>query len=184
MKYMKKISGERCYLSPMHSDDYVKYAEWLNDLETTKYLTLSTANITLEGEQDYVRNLSKEHNYAVIDQKTDLLVGNCGISDWDKIHGTAEVGIFLGNPEFRNRGYGTEALYLLLSYAFSFLNIKSVMLRVYEQNKQALHCYEKVGFRQAGSWRSSVEQHGKRFDTIFMDCLPADLKKPSTSSRN
>lgn len=178
MKYMRKLPGDLCYLSPINVDDYVLYTEWLNDLETIEHLELSTRMITLEGERDALREISKEHNYAIVDQRTDQLIGNCGIANWDPVHGTAEVGIFIGNSDYRGRGYGSEALYLLVSFAFSYLNIKSIMLRVYGDNERAVGCYEKIGFRTFGRWRSAVEQHGRRIDLIYMDCLPGDLRKP------
>ncbi|MGM0433000.1 MAG: GNAT family N-acetyltransferase [Spirochaetota bacterium] len=178
MKYIKKISGDLCYLSPINTDDYPKYAEWLNDLETAQYLLISGQNITLDSEREYLKSLSKEHSYSIVDQQSDQLIGNCGITSWDAIQGTAEVGIFIGNQDFRGRGYGAEAMYLLLTFAFSYLNIKSVLLRVFSFNERAIRCYEKIGFKQIGRWRSSIEQHGCRYDHIFMDCLPEDLVKP------
>lgn len=178
MKYIKKISGDLCYLSPISVDDYPRYAEWLNDLETAQYLHILEQNITLESEREYLKSLSKEHSYAIVDQQSDQLIGNCGITSWDKVHGTAEVGIFIGNQDFRGRGYGSEALYLLLTFAFSYLNIKSVLLRVFSFNERAVRCYERIGFKEVGRWRSSIEQNGIRHDHIFMDCLPGDLVKP------
>ena len=177
MKYIRKLSGTRCYLSPMCLDDYALYTEWLNDLETTQYLTLSTANITLENEKECLRRLSREHNYAIVDQKEDMLIGNCGLVQWDQIQATAEIGIFIGHPDYRDKGYGSEAMTLLLKYAFDYLNIKSVFLKVFGFNHRAVRCYEKVGFKMIGRWRSAVEQHGARHDILLMDCLPEDLNR-------
>jgi RimJ/RimL family protein N-acetyltransferase len=175
MKYIKKLSGRLCYLSPMSTSDYSVYTEWLNDIETTRYLSLVSKNITHDSEKEALGELSKGHTYAIIDQQTDMLIGNCGLVSWDQLHGTAEVGIFIGNPDYRDKGVGSEAMQLLCAYAFDYLNIKSLFLQVFSFNERAYHSYEKVGFKRIGLWRKSLEQRGERFDTIFMDCLPEDL---------
>lgn len=172
MKYMKKMVGELCYLSPISLDDAELYTEWLNDLEITQYLNLSVMNISFPGEKEALSRLVREHAYAVIDSKSDKLIGNCGLHNWDKINQAAEIGIFIGNKEYLGKGYGTEAMKLLLRYAFDYLNIHSIMLRVFSFNERAMASYRKVGFREIGTWHESLVQKGKRYDTIFMEITP------------
>jgi RimJ/RimL family protein N-acetyltransferase len=178
MKYVRKISGELCYLSPMVVDDYPVYTRWLNDPETVRYLNLSTLQISYESEREALQELAKGHNYAVVDLKSDQLIGNCGLVDWDQIHGTAEAGIFIGNRDFWGKGYGAEALYLLTDFAFNTLNIKSILLKVYSANERAISCYRKIGYKQIGRWRSSLERDRQRSDLILMDCVPGELVRP------
>ncbi len=161
----------------MNLDDSPLYTQWLNDLEITGNLTLASVNITLHGEREMLEKLSKDHTYAIVDSQGDTLIGNCGIMDWNQIHRTAEVGIFIGPKESRGKGLGTEALSLLCGYAFDHLNIGSLFLRVFSFNESAIRCYEKVGFKRAGALRESFIMKGKRYDTILMDCLPSDLRR-------
>ena len=177
MRYFKKLSGEKCYLSPISLEDAAQYTEWLNDLDTARTLTIASMNITLHGEKDALERLSQDHTYAIVDSQTDTLLGNCGLLDWNQLHGTAEAGIFIGDEENRGQGIGSEALRLLCGYAFDYLNIKSLFLRVYSFNPGAVRCYEKVGFQKIGSWRSSLEREGKRYDQLLMDLLPEDLRR-------
>lgn len=92
--------------------------------------------------------LSKEHNYAIIDVETNLLIGNCGLMDLDNINRTAEIGIFIGNKDYWNKGFGTEAIILLCNYAFKYLNLNNIQLRVYSFNLRAIKSYEKLDLRQ------------------------------------
>ena len=95
--YFKKLIGKKCYLAPIDINDAEKYTEWLNDMEIIKNLQLYNAMISLESERAFLNNLSKEHNYSIIDLETNELIGNCGFIDIDFLNQTAEIGIFLGN---------------------------------------------------------------------------------------
>jgi RimJ/RimL family protein N-acetyltransferase len=130
----KKMVGNKCYLSPMNTNDAEKFAEWLNDLEITVNLTLYNSVINTENEKTFLENLSKDHNYSIIDKETNELLGNCGFVDIDHLNQMAEVGIFIGNKNYWNKGYGTEALTLLLDYGFKALNLHSILIKVYSFN--------------------------------------------------
>lgn len=173
--YIRKLVGERCYLSPIDLDDAPKYAEWLNDMEISRNLTLVTAQVSVHGEREALERLSKEHNYAIVDGASDELIGNCGLMDLDPLNRSAELGIFIGRRDFLGRGYGREALSLLLDYAFSFLNLENIMLRVYDFNERAIRCYEAVGFRRIGVRREALRRERTSHDEILMDILPSDF---------
>jgi RimJ/RimL family protein N-acetyltransferase len=156
--YFKKIIGKKCYLSPIDINDVEKYTEWLNDLEILRNLQLYAATISMENEKEYLNNLSKDHNYGIIDLETNELIGNCGLMDIDFINQTAEIGIFIGNKSFWDKGYGTEAFSLLIDYGFKALNLHNIMLKVFEYNISAIKCYEKIGFKTIGI-RREVYKH-------------------------
>jgi len=169
--YFKKLVGKKCYLSPIDINDAEKFTEWLNDLELTVNLTLYNSIINVESEKVFLENLSKEHNYSIIDLETDELIGNCGFLEVDNLNQTGEVGIFIGNKSFWGKGYGTEALTLLLDYGFKALNLHNIQLRVYGYNKRAIKSYEKVGFKLIGIRRNALYRNRERHNIIFMDIL-------------
>jgi RimJ/RimL family protein N-acetyltransferase len=169
--YFKKLVGKKCYLSPIDVNDAEKFTEWLNDLELTVNLTLYNSIINVENEKVFLENLSKEHNYSIIDLETDELIGNCGFSEVDNLNQTGEVGIFIGNKNFWGKGYGAETLTLLLDYGFKALNLHNIQLRVYGYNKRAIKSYEKVGFKLIGTRRNALYRNMERHNIIFMDIL-------------
>jgi RimJ/RimL family protein N-acetyltransferase len=173
--YFKKLIGKKCYLSPLDINDAGKFTEWLNDIEVLEYLQLYSSIISYENEKELLGNLSREHNYSIIDLETEELIGNCGFLDVDHINQTAEIGIFIGNKHFWNKGYGTEALFLLIDYGFKALNFHNIMLRVYEFNKRAIKSYEKIGFKQIGKRREALQRNLEKYDIIYMDLLPNDF---------
>ena len=175
--YFKKMIGEKCYLSPIDTNDAEKFTEWLNDLEVTVNLQTYNTVLNVENEKAFLENLTKTHNYSIIEKKNDELLGVCGFMDIDQVNQTAEAGIFIGNKNYWNRGYGTEALTLLLDYGFKALNLHNIMLRVYEYNKRAIKTYEKTGFRQIGVRREALYRDLKWHDIILMDIVPNDYYK-------
>ena len=179
MKYFPKLVGERVYLSPISLDDAERYTAWLNDLSTTRYLTLATANVTLHGEREALQGIASGHNYAIVAKASDELLGNCGLMDIQATDRSAEVGIFIGAETRRGAGLGTEALRLLCDYAFNALNLRSLMLRVFDYNPRAVASYRKVGFREIGRRRMAHFYAGAYHDVILMDLLAEDFG-PST----
>jgi RimJ/RimL family protein N-acetyltransferase len=175
--YFKKLVGKKCYLSPIDLNDAEKFTEWLNDMEILVNLQLYGSAISLENERTFLNDLSKDHNYSIIDLETEELIGNCGFMDIDHINRTSEAGIFIGNKKFWNKGFGTEALSLLIDYGFKALNFHNIMLKVYEYNKGAIKSYEKIGFKQIGKRREALHRNLGKHNIIFMDILQNEYYK-------
>jgi len=175
--YFKKMVGKKCYLSPMDINDAEKYTEWLNDLEVIINLTHYNKVINVENEKNFLENLSKEHNYSIIDIETNELIGSCGFIGLDHLNQTAEIGIFIGNKTHWNKGIGTEALILLLDYGFMALNLHNIQLRVYSFNERAIKSYKKIGFKTIGNRREALRRGNKLYDIIFMDILYDEFYK-------
>lgn len=175
--YFKKLIGKKCYLSPVDINDAEIFTEWLNDVEILVNLQMYSGMISLENEKVFLNNLSKEQNYSIIDLQKNELIGNCGFMEIDHINQTAEIGIFIGNKNYHNKGYGTEALSLLIDFGFKALNFHSIMLRVYEFNKGAIKCYEKTGFKPIGKRREALHRNLQKHDIIYMDILADEFYK-------
>jgi RimJ/RimL family protein N-acetyltransferase len=177
MKYFKKMIGEKCYLSPINIEDLEVFTEMLNDIEVTRNLLIVNKNITLQTEKEYLQNLSQSHEYSIIDSSTDTLIWNCGLMNIDHLNRTAETGIFIGKKNYWNKGYGEEALELLMDYSFQYLNLRNIMLTVYSFNERACACYQKIGFKEIGRRRNALVRENKEHDIIYMDLLNTEFNK-------
>ncbi|MBR1883883.1 MAG: GNAT family N-acetyltransferase [Clostridia bacterium] len=185
MKYVKKLVGERIYLSPANPEDFETYSSWLNDFHTTDYIGRSSAILSLGEEKDY---LLKAKDYecflSIIELESDKLLGNISLGNIEHISRTATLGIFIGDIESRNKGYGTEAIKLLLDYGFNYLNLNNIDLKVFSFNERAIRCYEKCGFKVYGKRTEAKFINGKYYDEIFMEVLAKDFKGSAITNKN
>jgi RimJ/RimL family protein N-acetyltransferase len=158
-------------LSPININDAEIYTEWLNDLEVVENLSIYNSIINVGTEKEILEKLSKEHNYSIIENETNEIIGTCGFIELDYLNQTGEAGIFIGNKNYWNKGFGTEAFQLLLDYGFKALNLKNVLLRVYSFNEKAKKSYDNIGFKIIGKRRKALIRGNKTYDIIFMDIL-------------
>ncbi|MDL2225744.1 GNAT family N-acetyltransferase [Eubacteriales bacterium OttesenSCG-928-M02] len=176
MRYFKKIEGERIYLSPINVADYPLYTKWFNDSAVTDGLGYTNVLSSLETEKEALEALSADgYNFAIIRSADDTLLGNMGFNDVNHRSRSATCGLFIGEEENRGKGYGTEALILLLSHGFRTLNFHNIMLKVFSFNHAAIACYKKVGFQEIGRRRQSYFLHGQYHDDVFMDMLSTEF---------
>lgn len=185
MKYFKKLLGDRIYLSPRRIEDVEKFTEWMNDFEVTDYTGRSGQLMSLEGERKYLENNSNpEATFSIITLDEDKLIGTVGLENISHIHRTAILGIFIGDTEYLSKGYGTEAIRLLLDYAFNYMNLHSVKLDLISCNERALKCYKKCGFKENGRIRENRFINGKYYDTISMDILEDEFTETYIRNKN
>jgi hypothetical protein len=81
--YFKKMIGKKYYLSPMDVNDAEIYTEWLNDLEVIENLSIYNSIINVGTEKEILEKLFKEHNYSIIENETNELIGSCGFIELD-----------------------------------------------------------------------------------------------------
>jgi RimJ/RimL family protein N-acetyltransferase len=173
------IVGELVSLGPLRREHLPLYLRWINDFGTTRTLAVPCAPMTMERETAWYEKAALEpHAFTIYERATARPIGNCGLHGVDWPNRAATVGIMIGEPDARGRGYGTEAMRLLLDYAFTALGLHSVMLNVYEFNPAARRSYEKVGFREIGRRRQSRWHNGRFWDEIHMDILAPEFNSP------
>ena len=100
------------------------------------------------------------------------------------IERNAELGIFIGEENYRGNGYGTEAINLLLEYGFKYLNLHSIKLSLLSINERAHKCYLKCGFKDTGKNREEIFLHGKYYDKLYMDILENEFTGDYIRNKN
>ena len=185
MKYFKKLVGDNIYLSPRNVEDAEIFTEWMNDFETTDYIGRSHQLMTVDAERRFLeKHMDDECSFAIVELENDKLIGTISLENINHISRTAILGIFIGDKPSRNKGYGTEAIRLLLDYGFNYLNLNNIKLDVLEINERAIACYKKCGFKEYGRRRKCVFLDGKYYDRINMEILKEEFTEKYIKNRN
>lgn len=109
--------------------------------------------------------------FGIRSLEDDRLLGEIGLDLIQDGHGETFVGLGLGERDDWGNGYGTDAMRIILRYAFDELNLHRVALDVFEYNPRAIRSYEKTGFKYEGRMRRALHRDGRRWDLIFMGIL-------------
>ena len=89
--------------------------------------------------------------------------------DW--LNADALFGIAIGERDHWGKGHGTDAIRLVMQFAFCELNLRRLTLGVNGYNLRALRSYEKVGFIKEGVIRADILREGRRTDSVYMGLL-------------
>jgi RimJ/RimL family protein N-acetyltransferase len=184
----KMIFGERIRFRGVEQADLETFVRWLNDPDVRRgiglYLPFSSTD-----EQEWfekMRQLPPNERVMAIEsveqdphgQETWHLIGTCGFFNFDSRNASAEFGIMIGEKAYWDRGYGTEAVRLLVKHGFNTLNLNRIHLRVFETNPRATRAYEKAGFTHEGCQRQAEFREGKYIDVLVMSILRSEFLEP------
>jgi RimJ/RimL family protein N-acetyltransferase len=98
-------------------------------------------------------------------------IGTCGLFHVDEAARRCELGIGIGEKDYWGRGYGREAVNLLLDYAFRIRNFRRVWLETHASNERAIRAYRACGFVEEGRMREHVWISGRYVDNVIMGVM-------------
>lgn len=172
------LKGRLVRLSVVDPEEVSKsFASWNRDSEYKRLLDtdpprLHSARKSKEWLEKEVGEMGETmYWFTIRGTKDDSLLGDItlDVTHWNTRD--AFVGLGIGPREFWGKGYGTEAMQLILGYAFLEINLERVTLTVFEYNPRAIRSYEKIGFRHEGRLRGALLREGKRWDMLFMGIM-------------
>jgi RimJ/RimL family protein N-acetyltransferase len=169
------FTGNRLRLAPAQPEDIAIIAQWSLDSEfarqsDTDFARPLSAQETTDREAMF-RSGSNCVSFRLRTLANDRLIGYISLHSIEWNNQTAILSIGIGEAEYRDKGYGSEALQLILHYAFNELNLHRVGLDVISTNARGIRAYEKVGFQHEGVLRQSVYRDGVRVDQLVMGIL-------------
>ena len=97
-------------------------------------------------------------------------IGTAGLTSIRYDHGTAEFSLLIA-PEHQKKGYGKEALKLLLIYAFDNLRLQTVYGETLVGNP-ALKMFKDLGFQVEGTLKARYFKNG-----AYQDSIPVSVRK-------
>lgn len=179
------LTGKLVRLSAMDHEEFGKaFAKWNQDSELMRYMDAQT--LTPRSSKTISEHIEKElkdpspvdYPFTIRALENNLLLGDIGlyiVNNWGP--GDAFVGLGIGERDYWGKGYGTDAMNVMLRYGFLELNLRRVTLSVFEYNPRAIRSYEKTGFQHEGRLRGALFRDGKRWDMLYMGILREEWLK-------
>ncbi len=156
------IEGKQVGLRRLRFSDIRNIYEHINDKQIARWTVAVPYPYKADDAEEFIRLTSKmirqnkRRTFGIIYKETDNLIG---IVDLFKINWTdrnGEIGYWVGR-KFWNRGIATEAIYLMLKYAFRKLKLHRIYARVFESNIASARALEKNGFKHEGIQRHAAK---------------------------
>jgi RimJ/RimL family protein N-acetyltransferase len=172
------LRGKLVRLSAFDPEEMSKaFARWNMNSEYQRLLNatpykMQSAKSHLKWMEEEVGEISPaSYFFSIRALAEDNLLGelNLDVVNWSGRD--AFVGLGIGEPEYWSRGYGTDAMNVLLRFAFTEINLRRVSLTVFEYNPRAIRSYEKAGFRHEGHLRDLLHREGRRWNELYMGIL-------------
>ena len=116
--------------------------------------------------------------FKAVNPETNRAIGHGELLGIDRRNLSAAIArILVGPPELRGRGVGEQIVRELLRIAFEGLSLHRVALNVFDFNKPAIRCYEKVGFKQEGVLREARKHGDEYWNVCVMSILEHEFRK-------
>lgn len=171
------LQGTKVNVRSLTREDTLNIVKWKSDPEIADLVRGGPIHTTIEIEN---RRFDR-HNEAtdtlrlLIETKQKKAIGFISLGEIDKENKKAELGMLIGEKNYWDQGYGTDALIALLDYLFTKLDFNRVSLEVFDYNLRAKKAYEKIGFKVEGVQRQGLFRNGCFHDIFNMGVLKDDF---------
>jgi RimJ/RimL family protein N-acetyltransferase len=154
-------------------------SKWTHDSEFMRMFQIEPARPTSAAmvKKQYEKlekQIEEDKNifpFMVRAREDDRLIGKASVSSVEWTNGNCLLHLGIGSPGDRRKGYGAQALRMLLRFAFAEINMFRVSARIPEYNVAALGLFKKFGFTEEVRRRSALERDGRRWDLLVVGLL-------------
>lgn len=151
---METLKGKHIYLRALEPEDL----NFIHEIENNQDVWDISNTITPYSKyliKQYIDHAHKDifevkQLRLVISNYNDMALGMVDLFDFDFKNRRAGVGILIKDSENRQKGYGKEALQLLISYCKSHLDLHQLYCNISEENDKSLKLFKKEGFEIIG----------------------------------
>lgn len=171
------LRGRKVNLRPVLKGDLERAMRWVNDPDTRDFL-MGHFPFTMEDEEKWLKKINDEKPNSLtlaIETSEGQHIGSMGIHriSWRDRVGT--TGAIIGESEFRNKGYGTEAKILLLHHAFNCMNLRKICSKAVAFNDRSIKYSMKCGYKEEARLKEHVFRKGRYWDLVHLAVFEPDF---------
>jgi len=168
------LEGHKTILRPFEaSTDLKTVTEWINDPSNRQFI-LQCFPQTTQREEEWFAKLGTtdtDVTLAVVAKPELKLIGSMGLHRIEWKNRVANTGTIIGDPTYRDKGYGTDAKMTLLEYAFHELGLNKVNSAAFATNPRSIAYSRKCGYRVEGTRRQQIFKQGRYIDLVELGVL-------------
>ena len=177
------MEGKLVRLRAWENSDLDALMRFVNDEELKRYLAIDEAlkyPLSRTQEERWIEHCASgegpDHHFVIEALADGRFLGQIGLEHIDRVDRRANLALFLFDKQAWGKGYGTDALTVLLRPAFDKLGFYRIGLRVAAENTRAIRCYEKCGFKHEGVLRGDRFLDGRLQDSLMMSMLEPEYR--------
>ncbi|MGE5674092.1 MAG: GNAT family N-acetyltransferase [Mycobacterium leprae] len=172
------LLGTQVYLRPFEASDLTYIQPWNND-PTTRGQIGECHPTSRASAEAWLAKLNQDRDriwFAVVSRADQRVVGEAGLLRMYYPWRTTDMTMIIGDKAAQGKGYGSEAVGLLLDYAFGYLNFHRVSIGVVGFNEGALRFWKRAGFREEGIQRDGYYYDHKYHDFVMLSILEEEYR--------
>ncbi|MDA8343951.1 MAG: GNAT family protein [Thermaerobacter sp.] len=181
------LKGTRIFLTSFLDEDVAQMNAWREDGEYLRLLDAEPAYPGMPSAFTQLLGAAKSgfaFPFALRSIEDRRMVGYASLDGILWSQGSAWLTLAIGRKEDRGKGYGREAMDLLLDFAFDELNLRRVSLTVFSYNAPAIRLYEGLGFVREGSFREFLARDGALHDMHLYGMLRREWRSRARRSED
>src|SRR5262245_45666619 len=167
------LRGEKVTLRAIERDDLKRLHELTGNVELELLGGGSWEPWSLAAmEKDFEKHLEGPDKSEFVIEADGKVIGEIELHRWkNRRAGSATLGVSILDPDYLGKGYGRDAINVLLDWAFRIQNYRRIGLSTLATNERAIRCYEGVGFQHEGRERQAEYCNGDYLDVVIMGIL-------------
>lgn len=104
----------------------------------------------------------KQQRWVICDAENKDRIGFIDLFDFDPRNSRVGLGIVIAESFKRGKGYGSEALSLIINYVFKHLNLHQIYVNILIENEPSIQLFSKFGFELVGVKKAWIRE-GNQF---------------------
>ncbi|HEY0734252.1 MAG TPA: GNAT family protein [Herpetosiphonaceae bacterium] len=169
------LRGEKVTLRAVQREDLKTLYELEKDLDLVLLADGNWRPIPLATmEKEFDKNVEDEDRSWFVIEADGKVIGSIGLHHRDRRLQLSAFGIAIYERDYLGKGYGRDAINVLLEWAFEMQNFRRIWLETWATNERAIRCYQALGFVEEGRLREHGYHKGQYFDVVLMGLMRSE----------